>query len=207
MCGQQRHLKLSVSPSCLELILAFYCFCSETRKRTKKGFYKRCFSCVSTLVEIFQMQKCYISRDKSLLNWGRKTMWDIKEQLMGNVIQETLRWNLNEQINVNCFWPVVISWSTLFVFTDWLKKKKKRKQSIICFPKRFLITLSNICAVACVESCPLGFEMATNNRRKKKKARKKINKQAKHRDRTVWGWTLLILTSANANANACLSNM
>lgn len=70
--------------------------------------------------------------------------------------------------------------------------------------------LKYLCALACAESCPLGFEMATNNRRRGKKEAlpgKKINKQAKRRHRTVWGWTLLIPTSANANANACLSNM
>lgn len=53
-----------------------------------------------------------------------------------------------------------------------------------------------------------GHKQQEEGRKKKGgTARKKINKQAKHRDRTVWGWTLLILTPANANANACLSNM
>lgn len=185
----------SAAHSCLFILASWLLLLQRDEEKTRKAVLKHLpdFLCVSVFVEIFPVKMLHAEGDSegSISNWKKTVVLekrrDTKEQ--------------NQSVSDPCW---LLKAACLCLQIDLKTVNNLFSQMIFNHPLKYL------CALACAESCPLGFEMATNNRRRGKKEAlpgKKLNKQAKRRHRTVWGWTLLIPTSANANANACLSNM
>lgn len=192
VCGQQRPFKPFTTCNRLELILASSLLLQWDEEKTRKAFLKHLpnFLCVSrNIFSAAKMLHAEGDSEGSISNWRK-------------VLEKRRNTNEQNQSAPDPCW--LLKAACLCLQIDLKTVNNLFSQMIFNHPLKYL------CALACAESCPLGFEMATNNRRREKKEAlpgKKINKQAKRRHRTVWGWTLLIPTSANANANACLSNM
>lgn len=123
VCGQQWHSKLSIGPNRLELILPSPCLCM-IRKRT--------------FTEYLQHYSFFLSV-KFYQNATYPGMTGHKRHLSYE--------GTNSKWTISYFWPLDSLKQCLSIYRSIFQKKK---QSIICFPERLLITLSNICAVACV---------------------------------------------------------